>query len=89
MSSGIKIENYRTKKAKVTKTGDKEFTIVLTEGKKHQIRRMGAAVGLETRDLLRTRIENIKLADLKAGDFRELTGQELVEFLTKLKLARN
>lgn len=88
LSKGIKIENYHTKKSKVQKTGDKEFTIILTEGKKHQVRRMCSALNLETKDLIRTRIENIKLGDLKAGDFRELTGAELDQFLGGLKLVR-
>ncbi|OHA58455.1 MAG: hypothetical protein A2571_01605 [Candidatus Vogelbacteria bacterium RIFOXYD1_FULL_44_32] len=89
LANGIKIENYRTKKAQVTKTGDKEFTMILTEGKKHQVRRMCAALGLETRDLIRVRIENIKLGNLKVGEWRELAGPELAEFLITLKLNRN
>jgi pseudouridine synthase len=42
----------------------------LTEGKKRQIRRMFGAVGLEVADLQRVRINDIKLGDLKEGEWR-------------------
>jgi 23S rRNA pseudouridine2604 synthase len=86
LGSGIKIENYKTKKAKVEKTNDKEFAIILTEGKKHQIRRMCAALSLQVHDLVRVRIENIKLGKLPEGEMREITGTELTELLTRLDL---
>ena len=42
---GVNIEGYKTKPCKVKILGDKQFSIVLTEGKKHQIRRMCSALG--------------------------------------------
>ncbi len=89
LAAGVTIEKYRTKKAKVEKTGDKEFTIVLTEGKKHQLRRMCAALSLQVKDLIRVRIENIKLGNLPAGEAREINDAELEEFLLCLGLVRN
>lgn len=86
LSSGIRIENYKTKKARATKTGDKEITIILTEGKKHQVRRMVVACGYEVIRLVRTRIMNIELGDLEAGRYRKLEGEELSTFLKKLGL---
>ncbi|MEK7136580.1 MAG: pseudouridine synthase [Patescibacteria group bacterium] len=88
LAVGVKIENYHTKKAKTKKIRDKEFSIILTEGKKHQIRRMCAALSLQVHDLIRTRIENIELGKLPAGEVREITGSELVEFLTRLGLQK-
>ncbi len=86
MSAGVEIEGYRTKPAKVTahKTNQKRFTIVLTEGKKHQIRRMCAALGYQVQSLKRTRIVNIKLDKLKPNQYRKITGPELQTFLKKL-----
>ncbi len=86
LSSGIRIENYKTKPAVATKTGDKEITIILTEGKKHQVRRMVVACGYEVIRLVRTRIMNIELGDLETGRYRKLEGDELSVFLKQLSL---
>ncbi len=88
MSSGVDIEGYKTKTAKVTphKTNDKRFSIVLTEGKKHQIRRMCAALGYQIVSLKRVRIMNIEIGKLKPNQYRKIAGPELQEFLKKLGL---
>lgn len=86
MSSGVDIEGYTTKPAKVTTNpkNDKRFTIVLTEGKKHQIRRMCAALGYQIQNLKRVRIANIELGKLKPNQYRKLTNQELQTLLKNL-----
>jgi 23S rRNA pseudouridine2604 synthase len=76
MSKGIKIEGYMTKPAKARATGPKSFKIILTEGKKHQIRRMCAALGYQVKKLTRTRIMNLNLGNLKGGESRPLTNEE-------------
>jgi 23S rRNA pseudouridine2604 synthase len=81
MEGGVDIEGYRTKKCEVTVLGEKRFSIVLTEGKKHQIRRMCAALGYVVSTLERTRVMNIHLSGMKSGAHRALTGSELTEFL--------
>ena len=87
LGAGIDIEGYKTKSAKVKQTTEKSFNIVLTEGKKHQIRRMCAAFGYVTNDLKRVRIMNIKLGNLKEGQWRKIEGIELRDFLKNLGLA--
>ena len=87
MEAGVHIEGYVTKKCRVDITGPKSFRIVLTEGKKHQIRRMCAAVKLDVVDLERTRIMNIRLGRLPAGAHHQITGEELSKFLKTLHLA--
>ena len=89
MESGVDIEGYRTKPAKVTKLGPQEFKIILTEGKKHQIRRMAAGLGYTIIDILRLRIMNLAIGRLKPGEFREIAGPELVSFLKSLGLPSN
>ena len=86
MSAGVEIERYRTKPAKVTasKSNDKRFSIILTEGKKHQIRRMCAALGFQIQTLKRVRVTNIKLDGLKPNQYRKIAGPELQEFLKEL-----
>lgn len=81
MESGVNIGGYLTKKCKITIINDFIFKIILTEGKKHQIRRMCAALGYVTADLKRIRIMNICLGNLKPNQSREIKGEELKEFL--------
>jgi 23S rRNA pseudouridine2604 synthase len=87
MEKGVDIEGYRTKPAKVRMLGDFKFSIILTEGKKHQIRRMCAAWGYTVADLKRTRVMNVELGRLQAGQYRTIKGAELKEFLKGLGLA--
>ena len=84
MSKGVKIGDYITKKCEVEALDEKEFRIVLTEGKKHQIRRMCTEQGYEVESLRRVRIMNIKIGTLGSGSFRKIQGEELAEFLTSL-----
>jgi len=81
METGVNIEGYLTKKCKVTILNNSTFRIILTEGKKHQIRRMCSALFQEVADLKRDRIMNIKLGNLKPNAFREIKGEELATFL--------
>jgi 23S rRNA pseudouridine2604 synthase len=76
LSNGVNIEGYRTKSAKTSPVGEDSFKIILTEGKKHQIRRMCAALGYQVLKLKRVRIMDLKLGSLKSGEFRPLTDSE-------------
>ena len=86
MELGVDIEGYRTKPARLIEQpkNTKRFNIVITEGKKHQIRRMCAALGYQIDTLKRVRIMNIELGSLKPNQYRKIGGNELKEFLKKL-----
>ncbi|OGN01837.1 MAG: hypothetical protein A3I26_01670 [Candidatus Yanofskybacteria bacterium RIFCSPLOWO2_02_FULL_43_10] len=86
MEAGVDIEGYKTKKCKVEILNNFTFKIALTEGKKHQIRRMCVALRNEVKDLKRTRILNIELGNLPAGSHRAIGGEELNMFLKNLGL---
>lgn len=86
IARGVFIEGYKTKPAKARRAGETIFYITLTEGKKHQIRRMCAAEGYRVIELTRTRIMNIKLGDLKEGAYRDLSAEELTELKKKIGL---
>ncbi len=86
MEKGVDIEGYITKKCKVSIIGEDTFKITLTEGKKHQIRRMCSAMHNEVIDLKRTRIMNIALGTLKSGEYKKIEGPVLEIFLAKLGL---
>ncbi len=55
--------------------------IVLTEGKKRQVRHMTAAVGLPTLRLLRASIGPVKLDGLQPGQWRNLSKEELASII--------
>lgn len=86
MEAGVDIEGYMTAPCKIRKTGPKSFNITLTEGKKHQIRRMVAALHNQVTTLERVRIMNIRLEDLKPGAWRPIKGAELATFLSQIGL---
>jgi 23S rRNA pseudouridine2604 synthase len=86
LAEGVRIEGYLTKPALTAPKGEKRFRIVLTEGKKHQIRRMCAALGWQVKTLKRVRIANIMLGQLKPNQYRKITGSELEKFLKELSL---
>lgn len=85
-ASGMDLGDFVTKPCKIKQISPQAFKIILTEGKKHQIRRMCDAFGYAARDLQRLRIMNVKLNNLQPGRYRKLEGRELEEFLNKLEL---
>lgn len=87
MERGVNIEGYVTKPAQAEEKSDTRFSLTLTEGKKHQIRRMCAALGYQVKNLKRVRILNIELGKLKPNQYRKLVGKELKEFLTTLGIS--
>jgi 23S rRNA pseudouridine2604 synthase len=84
--AGVQIENEKTAPCKVKILGDKKFSIILGEGKKHQIRRMCSALFSEVEDLERVRIMNIELGKLGSNQYRKIEGEELKVFLKGLGL---
>ena len=69
-------------------TGESQLRLTLTEGKYHQVKRMIAAVGNRVEDvggLHRSRIGQLELPnDLKPGDWRWLTVQDLLAIENKV-----
>lgn len=51
--------------------------ITLNEGKKHEVRRLTAAIGFPTLRLVRIAIANITLNNLNPGEWRRLTPKEI------------
>ena len=84
MQKGVDIGGYTTKPCVVRKTGPNTFTIQLTEGKNHQIKRMCSALGYTVNELARVRIMHIRLGRLRPGTYRHLKGPELQELFSAL-----
>ena len=76
--NGIDIEEKTLAKAKnIEYLGDNNFKIILTEGKKRQIRRMFAFFDLNIRELKRIDFAGIKLENLKTGEWKFLNSEEI------------
>jgi pseudouridine synthase len=59
------------------------MTIVLTEGRKREVRRMMSAIGHHVLRLKRVRFGPVRLRDLEAGAWRELRDEERERLLTQ------
>jgi 23S rRNA pseudouridine2457 synthase len=58
---------------------DSWISLTLTEGRNRQVRKMTASIGHPTLRLIRVRIKNILLDDLKPGEVRNLSNAEINE----------
>lgn len=78
-----------TRKCKVEKIGNRKVRIILTQGLNRQIRRMCEYFGYRVEKLERVRIMNIKLGDLKPGEYREVTQEEYSKLVKLIKSSSN
>lgn len=80
---GVRVDNvfYKCVRCQVLKA--RKIKIVLIEGKNREIRKMLESQNIGTRSLVRVRIGNINLDDLRPGEHRDLSPRE-VQGLLKL-----
>ena len=80
---GVRLDDgpARAKSAKVIRSAGSrtQLELVLTEGRKREVRRMFEAVGFPVLNLVRTRFGPLTLRGLKAGKTRKLTPEEVGE----------
>lgn len=85
LEKGIEIsigkEKYRTKPCKIKAVGEKEVYISISEGKKRQIRKMFESVGNNVVYLKRVSIGGLSLGELKEGEIKQVTKDEIMEKL--------
>ena len=84
MSKGVKIKNIQTKPCTIKKINNYTFQIILTQGLNRQIRKMCALFEYKVKSLVRTRIMDIKLGNLKVGKYRKFTFEEIIKLDTDL-----
>lgn len=81
LAEGVVLDDGPTAPASVRLRSQTEETavieIVLHEGRKHQVKRMCAAVGHPVRRLHRTVYAGLRLGDLRAGESAELTPAQI------------
>jgi len=83
LKSGVEIEDYITKPAKVkilktdVEKGISRLEITIHEGKNRQVRKMCEAIGKKVQALHRSKIGNLDVKDLKLGMWRYLKEEEI------------
>ena len=83
MQKGVFLEEIRrqTRPCRIQYVNPHTFRITLTEGINREIRRMCKAYGYRVTKLVRIRMMNLKLEEMKPGDKRMLTEEEIRELL--------
>ena len=76
LQHGLILDNKPLKPAIIKLIGEERLQFILREGKKRQIRRMCALVGLTVLSLHRTRIGNISIDNIGLGKWRYLGKEE-------------
>lgn len=79
MAKGVWLKELekKTRPCEIEMLGKYTFRIILTQGLNRQIRRMCQAFGYEVQSLKRIRVMNVCLGNLKPGQYREVTTDEL------------
>ncbi len=78
LNYGLHLDGALLKPARVKMLNENQLHFILKEGKKRQIRRMCALVGLEVLSLKRIRIGRLKLGNLPLGKWRFLQDFEKI-----------
>lgn len=74
---GVTIDDYKTRPIGLTKLDDGMYQIELKEGRNRQIRKMMETIEVEVERLRRIRFGKVQLGNLKPGQMRPLTKDEL------------
>lgn len=77
LSNGLIVDGKPTAPAKVRRLAADKIELIIHEGRKHQVKKMLAAVDLPVRSLHRSRYGGLSLTGLKAGQWRELSRAEV------------
>ena len=77
LAGGLDLEDGRTAPARVRRLGPSRVELALHEGRKHQVKRMCAAVGHPVVRLHRARYAGLGLDGLAPGEWRELAPDEV------------
>lgn len=81
MSSGVPILGTTTKPCMIRKVARNRFDMVITQGMNRQIRRMCEYFGYRVTSLKRIRIMNITIGDLRPGEYRKASDDEMEDVL--------
>jgi 16S rRNA pseudouridine516 synthase len=82
---GVKIDDYVTLPAQLTIHGEFKASLIIHEGKFHQVKRMFEAFGSKVTSLHRSRFGSLTLENLEPGSYRELTTEEYQNLIASKK----
>lgn len=89
LEKGIMLDDGITAPAKVKLVkklrANSWMDIIIYEGRKRQVRRMFERIGHSVSKLVRTRINGLSLGDLKPGEYRYLTAEEVAKLKDETK----
>jgi pseudouridine synthase len=88
LAEGVELEDGRTAPARVRRLAPSKIELTLHEGRKHQVKRMLAAVGHPVRRLHRSGYAGLTLEGLDPGRWRELEPSEVKRLTTLLQPPR-
>jgi len=71
LAKGVYIDSLRTKPCEVKRISMRKFSIVLTEGRNRQIRKMTRKLNLRVHKLKRVRVGNLTLGDILPGEYKK------------------
>ena len=77
LAEGVELEDGMTAPADVRRLGASRLELTLHEGRKHQVKRMLAAVGHPVTRLRRSAYAGLTSDGLELGEWRELSGEEV------------
>jgi len=81
LRQGVMLDDHKTSPAKVRvlkmETFATQMLVTIHEGRNRQVRRMFEAVGHQVLQLRRVKFGPLELGDLKRGQWRELTAEEI------------
>ena len=77
LEQGVELDDGPTAPAKATRLGPNKIELAIHEGRKHQVKRMLAAVGYPVSRLHRSRYAGLTLNELEPGAWRELEPGEV------------
>ncbi|HET7827442.1 MAG TPA: pseudouridine synthase [Candidatus Saccharimonadales bacterium] len=77
LSIGVDLHDGKTAPAKARQLSEHKIELIIHEGRNHQVKRMLAAVSLKVVKLHRRQYGPLTLAQLKPGQWRDLTEPEL------------
>lgn len=81
LQNGVMIDGEKTLPSivKILQTKERNQVIEMTifQGRNRQVRKMLQSVGVQVNDLVRTKVGNFNLGDIKCGDFKKLSPEDL------------
>jgi 23S rRNA pseudouridine2605 synthase len=87
LEQGVELDDGPTAPAKTRRLGPNVVEVTIHEGRKHQVKRMLAAVGHPVRSLHRSRYAGLTLEGLEPGAWRELEPSETDQLRTRTQPA--